>query len=1598
MDKQEFSYYCACLGNMIANQPDWEKSPSSYIADFLRGVNVAYGYGKALADLAGEAYKLAKKEAEKARILNLKEPYDLQDMAMNLMFTVDRKDYKISAYYFAVCAICVALNMAKEDEVETDVFDEDELKKFDSSVSINRMGSPEEKKLEHYRIRLLDFSRNNPLVHFNTARANNLSLDAADLGKTIAAISGDKKIYLAEWRKFNPETILKCKLCGRYSFRKYVSYDKKNKLSEPCPDCDKDNSHNRKSMVTLKENLQYVSEKGVKCKCGEYTPLDAVKEGVYTCAKCGEKLEIESYPLIPEKARSLLKVDEVLCRSGDESSQEACKKLINKANGMQRNFGLHVTYVACGFLHWTDKSGTKYTSPILLCPVNLVADRAQSRCYFSADHSNEGKFEVNKTLLHMLSVYDERFSVPFPEYDPALGGNFFSYIKQVWQHSNHAVATATADWYITQDLGIGLFHYQKLQLEHDLVTNTSEYLAHPVIRRICGDTNCRINASGAGSDSLQYMILDADSSQEDVIRAAQQGKSFILQGPPGSGKSQTISNIIATAVGEGKTVLFVTEKASARSVISDNLNRLHIDGAHKLTDFVLDFDDFNKRAGVITKKSFAEKLNETLTPYKPAGGFSGKILADERYYKSRVKSFMDDMRKTDKNGLNYLMLAREVAPFITYPALTSFDCYGIRDEGVAELLGSVAKFYAYVDAGKVAFNYKDDPLICCLGDCSGKLLRTAVSYLDNLNGLNAAADAAEGVFGLRLPRDGAGFAEYVYLLDLWKRVPVITREIAANFTKPAIYALLEYAKTRAEQFKTFNLSKGKQYESEINKQTYAEANVSELKRKAAYFSGMFKRIGAKYKKFALEVSDCFVQPILKPRYKIVCEAVNKLSEYERYLSLKKEYNDKVSDDSLKLGVSPSSEEEWNEIIKKLSILLDTFKECEKTRFKLEKQNFALNFTYAGHSAAVDSYTRLSEKIRAHTESEKTLSSQLAPYFETESYAVKNIEYYTQLSKKAVEEKDRLADWYNFLRDLSWFKANGAQEILDELVERGVTDLKCAQGMVYRTYFDRLIDKFARDNNLNSAIGFEKGAHVTLMSQYAEADKRMLSTGAVRLYEKLAAEKQNAARIYAAKHNSAQAFPKFPEKFYSIKQIISDNKNYVQKIKPCFMMSPLNVSQYIDIGIKFDLVIFDEASQIFTEDALASIVRGNQIIIAGDSKQLPPCDFFRAGEVSLDYEEQFAEDEAEQENSILNVADAALGDLSIKLCWHYRSCDEALIAFSNEHFGYNLISFPSAVKDENDGIEYVNVPYALATCYVSGKSGAHVNIGEADKIVELLYREITHPVRSKFTLGVVAFSNAQALEIETRWLKFKEQPANKNVIEAWEKLHEDEPIIFCNLDTMQGDERDTMLISICYSKDKTGKFTLPYLGRLRLSSGKKRLNVAITRARHRMVVVSTMDKFTLENAVATSSAPDENKEGAVKLCEFLKYAEQLHSENDVATASTDDRLIKSVCTVLDEAGVAYDTEIGRSECKINVGVKAKPEDKSYVLGIILDNPDRNDFDSPREYSRLTEQVLTNKYKWSLYRVFPIAWVKDYDREKNQLLSTVFKALNAVSPEE
>lgn len=1470
-------------------------------------------------------------------------------------------------------------------------FEEGELKYFNNSVNVANEVNPIKQQLMYYGRRLLNFSRNNQLVHFRQIKSYTIELITRDNNTTLRnIILGRGKIYIKGWRNFHPKMLYRCKICGRIENYSYDFSAKRIQPARTCRVCDAKNAHNRKSLSPLKEKLTILPDDKYTCSCGVITPVIDLENTEYRCPICGKLATVESAPLISSDILKNCSKNEMISSIGDFSTRETLRRLMNRSNNLERNFGLHVLYLAYGFLRWKSASGTEYNSPILLCPINLATDTSKDKYYFDvAQSASNCIFELNETLVQMLGSYSRTCSIALPKFDNSNISSYFSLISNNFLNADSNIKDIVGDWVIEKRFVIGLFHYQKLQLHYDMENNIDKYLDNPVIRRLCGDSLATITQSSKiERPSIGYMLLDADSSQEEVIKRAQEGQSFILQGPPGSGKSQTITNIIGNALGFGKTVLFVTEKAAARSIIMDNLQRCYVSGDRKLTEFVLDFDFFKKRGGAIGREPFINELNRYLIPYSPSGGYDDHLLIEEEMLYNKIQQFMHEAHG-EYGGKNYLRLLNDMAPFAGCKELHASSDLIPKDMGeFAKLCNTLEKYYEVASVCPSGIAYKQGVLHGCKGDNSNKLYRTSVAYYNSCEQIGHGLEVLRS-FGWQIKPQKNLLKECVNMLKRWAMMPAFTSQILENFDLEKLNSLIVRATNRLNHVIILSQHPGLKYLGDVVHDKTMKFNVESAVIQGGKYKSIFSRLGKKYRIWRKNIFSCFKSVPTSMKYVNTLTALNIIAQYKDYYKQHEINRIQSNEDKKLFGYEPINVEEWKRIIEDLEVAKAILIDNNKAILNLvNNSSWVLRFEHSVHMTTLTDILSLADSLHVAINNEEAEGNIISSYFENDI----NTHYYPPymiMAKEVVENSQYLSSIYKRNLSLCDLRSNGWVSILDELIDENEVDFEHAKGRLFKTYYVNGIEAFINDNQLNALRDFMRIDHEKLLIRYGNLEKHILYLGAKRIYDTLKSYLK-----YAASCKSGGEFSTYPKlrskTHYSIKSTIFENWDYISHIKPCFMMSPLNVSQYIDIGVTFDVVIFDEASQIFTEDALASIVRGKQVIIAGDSKQLPPCDFFRAGDSFQDDDIYYDEDN-DNEHSLLNTADSVLPDASVSLTWHYRSSDESLINFANQAMDYKLITFPSAKRNPDDGVEFIAVPYSPNRCYVAGKGGSHINPEEVDKIINLIYREMIDPNRNAFSIGIVAFSNAQAFEIESKWEEFKQEPSRKENIEKWENSHKEEPLIFCNLDTVQGDERDTIIISICYSCDANGKFILPYLGRIRLESGKKRINVAITRARHRMIVVSMLDEFTLRSAINASSAPENNKTGANMLLEFLRYARNSSSGRDIECSQSENDIAKSVCKVLDENHIIYDCEVGMSECKINIAIRNTENTRDYCFGIIIDDPGRIDFDSVREYSRLTEQVLATKYGWKLYRIYPASWVNDYEREKSLLLENIRRAM-------
>jgi very-short-patch-repair endonuclease len=439
---------------------------------------------------------------------------------------------------------------------------------------------------------------------------------------------------------------------------------------------------------------------------------------------------------------------------------------------------------------------------------------------------------------------------------------------------------------------------------------------------------------------------------------------------------------------------------------------------------------------------------------------------------------------------------------------------------------------------------------------------------------------------------------------------------------------------------------------------------------------------------------------------------------------------------------------------------------------------------------------------------------------------------------------------------------------------------------------------------------------------------------------------------------------------TIRSLVERSPQALVALKPCFMMGPLAVAQYLKRGaFKFDMVVMDEASQLRPEDALGAIARGKQVVVVGDPKQLPPTSFFEKISAPEDDDDATGVEEAE------SILDAALTAFDVRrLLWHYRSRHQSLIAFSNHHFyGDSLIVFPSPRRDVADlGVKLLRVP---------GEYEASKNLIEAQAVADLIVEHFKHSPSE--SLGVVALNVVQRdLIDDILEARLRSEPMVADVIR--EKTGGPEPFFIKNLENVQGDERDVIIISVTYGPDKNGN-VFQRFGPLTGASGGRRLNVLFTRAKRRITVVSSMDSRSIQG--------DRRSGGAQILKRYLEYAETgVLIQAKRTGREPDSDFERMVANTLRENGYDVEPQVGVCGYFVDIGVLSPVDKGRFILAVECDGATYHSGKSVRDRDRLRQRIIEDM-GWRVHRIWSTDWFKNYEVEKERLLKAVKQASDA-----
>ena len=637
-------------------------------------------------------------------------------------------------------------------------------------------------------------------------------------------------------------------------------------------------------------------------------------------------------------------------------------------------------------------------------------------------------------------------------------------------------------------------------------------------------------------------------------------------------------------------------------------------------------------------------------------------------------------------------------------------------------------------------------------------------------------------------------------------------------------------------------------------------------------------------------------------------------------------------------------------------------------------------TFAVIAAAGPSKAPSDVKLNRHYENTLQLLAAFEARFETEfkyqNQSIRILPLHVIYERLVTlrERVDELQIWIDFKDLRNRFSLRGLGGFFERLVEQKISSSKLIDSFRRGAYQEWINNLYVEDPRLGR---FRRENHEQLISDFKGLDKELIRLTSSMVIEAANSRKPQDILIQANDSEAAILMREAAKKrcLMPIRTLMQKIPNLLVKLKPCLLMSPISVSQFLSPeSAHFDLVLFDEASQIVPEDAIGSIYRGKTLVVAGDNKQLPPTSFFQKSLMDNLEWDQVNDEDFEVFDSIL---DECLGiGLPVKtLRWHYRSKHEDLIAFSNHQFyDDSLITFPAAkAQHESLGVKLVYVSDG-----VYDRGGNRDNPVEAEKIASLVFEHFTdYP---KKTLGVVTFSIAQMKAIdEAIDRRLKEQPE----FDKFFKEDRLEGFFVKNLENVQGDERDVIFFSVGYGYDQNGEMTMNF-GPLNKPGGERRLNVAVTRAREKVVMVTSIKSADI--------SPDAKAQGVQTLRNYLEYAEKGPEVLDMPYQKAgvyESHLDEDVASEIQKLGYDVVPQVGCSGYKINIGVIDPVNSGCYLLGVECDGVTYRSSSSARDRDRLREQVLRG-LGWRIHRVWSPSWIARRDSEVKRLKEALEQA--------
>lgn len=1082
------------------------------------------------------------------------------------------------------------------------------------------------------------------------------------------------------------------------------------------------------------------------------------------------------------------------------------------------------------------------------------------------------------------------------------------------------------------------------------------------------------NPGGEGSDIVSDAVSDidldalmgelpipADASQARAVGRASRGETFVLQGPPGTGKSQTITNMLAHGLKQGQRILFVAQKKEALDVVKERLDQVGLGG------FSLDLHDKSQSLKAV-KLQLLEVLDK-----EDAVDAVGFEVALKEYHQafSPLRRYRERLHEQGAHGES---LYRAVDLLLALPGDQALPVPGafIANNPVEARSEIVSVLNNLVETGPVAGNTQENPWSFLAGDAHPEEFVAELRVLvDELNRNKQILESNNVVVEFVTKLTSVEEIRQAQLLGSDEANPGGLSAHQSDLARQSRFVahaslkrLLEALQATGEDVSaTQELALDALIQAEQLAQTKnVMSRLFALRRIQKLLNRTFDRDVAPTR---ADVTGVLLE--LKSLASVAEEARADLARLPQPRGLEGEN-----------FYSLETVAGWKATLERIDAIVslgDSFTErnldgIEPITLELSKQS-DLHAAFFGFLEGVESLLATAG----------TTSSSVALWAGEEIMGSRLWSCIPEMIQDLhTHAAIRLIRWLQLSADMKPLFDKGLEDAAHELLS-GVVPFTDGENAFLRGYYAALIDFLMVERGFNT---FDQAPLNAYINKFSRAQKQLQST----LPDVLSAELINrrgfdmSVKLGAVGDLLAEV-KKTTSRRGSVRLLLRKHWDLIRRVTPCVLASPDSVVRFIDADLeKFDLVIFDEASMIKVATALGAIGRGRAAIVVGDTKQMPPTSVAQVKMAGSD--EDGEEDLVEDMESILSQVEVArLPEVMLK--WHYRSEDESLIGFSNSRY-YNdkLLTFPSAdAHRPGYGLEFVHHPQGhfnrLSDHRPNQKVGTNPSEAEAIvKRIETLLKGTKGEGLSE-SIGVVTLNMPQQRLI-TEMLQVHPSEAIQHALT--EGIN-GETIFVKNLETVQGSERDIILMSVAFTKNKTDVLPLNF-GPLNNSGGERRLNVAITRARKQMVVFSSFHGLELLNRKPTS-------EGVRQLGEFLVGAERRSTSHSTASTTqsvTRDRHQEEVAQALRDAGLNIKTDVGISGFKVDIAVFAKKDDTRAALGILLDGQRWSSRETVSDRDALPVTFLTKRMGWSqITRIWLPTWIRHSESEVERIVALV-----------